>query len=480
MAKKKTLKLSFLSWGIPLVIIASYGLLSVQGDLRFLIPLLVGITACNVIALSTALYYGEKKEVSWSPVVIISVAIIVRCFYLFRTPELSDDIYRYLWDGIHMLQGNNPYSFAPLEMPTFDVMSSDLLKKINHPELVSIYPPAAQFIFLLGAFLTKSVTGIKISLFIIDIAACIIIIKVLAHMELPVWRTVLYAWHPISVLEIAASGHVDGVGIFFLILSIYILCVSYQANKIAYPSREMLLIFIAGASFGTGSLVKLYPLFLIPAFLIMIKGTKRLLFGLGVILSLAIFTMPFMPDLGNSFDTLKIYLKNWEFANFAFRTIRNLTASDNISRLLLLCSFLCIVMFVSFRLWREVLKERGDSLSPGISGRSAHDSRTQSKNMFLYFLKSIYLINFSFLLSTPTLYPWYAICLVCMFPFIAGPSGIIFSWSVFLSYYVIIDYAYLGQWIENSVIPAAIWCAPATGFLLHKLVTYWHQEHEAD
>ncbi len=473
MEKKKTLKRTFLSWGLPLIIMTSYGLLSIQGDLRFSIPLLIAITACNVIVLSTALYFGEKKEISWSPLVILSVAIIVRCFYLFRTPELSDDIYRYLWDGLQILRGSNPYTFAPLEMPPLDVMSSDLLKKINHPELVTIYPPAAQLIFLIGAFLTKSVTGIKASLCIIDLATCIVIMKILSHMELPVWRTALYAWHPIPVLEIASSGHVDGAGMFFLLIAIFFL---YSCNKHQISSlKEDCFLFVAGSALGIGALVKLYPLFLIPVFMVMIKGKRRLIFILGVILSITALTIPFMPALANSFDTLRIYLKNWEFANFAFRTLRDLTTSGNISRLFLSFSFLCIVMFFTVRLWEKKEKEGNNVISLGMSGKIEQDNRIESKNMFLYFLKSIYLINFTFLLVMPTLYPWYVLCVVCMFPFIAGPSGIIFSWSVFLSYYVIIDYAYLGQWVEHSIIPAVIWCAPALGFLLHKLVTYRHR-----
>jgi Glycosyltransferase family 87 len=473
MEKKKTLKRTFLSWGLPLIVITSYGLLSIQGDLRFSIPLLIAITACNVIVLSTALYFGEKKEISWSPLVIVSVAIIVRCFYLFRTPELSDDIYRYLWDGLQILQGNNPYTFAPLQTQPFDVVSSNLLKKINHPELVTIYPPAAQLIFLTGAFLTKSVTGIKAILCIIDLATCIVIIKILSHMELPAWRTALYAWHPIPVLEIASSGHVDGAGMFFLLIAIFFL---YSCNRNQISSlKEGGFLFVAGSAVGIGALVKLYPFFLIPLFLVMIKGKRRLIFSLGVILSITALTIPFMPALANSFDTLGIYVKNWEFANFAFRTLRDLTTSGNISRLFLSFAFLCIVMFFTIRLWGKMDKKGNNGISLGTSGEEEQDKRIESKNMFLYFLKSIYLINFTFLLLTPTLYPWYFLCLVCVFPFIAGPSGIIFSWSVFLSYYVIIDYAYLGQWVEQSVIPAVIWCAPALGFLLHKLEAYRHR-----
>jgi hypothetical protein len=446
-----------------------------QGDLRFAIPLLVGTTACIVIVLSAALYFGENKNISWSPFFIMSVAIILRFFYVFRAPELSDDIYRYLWDGLQILEGNNPYAYAPLDTQPFDDMSADLLKKVNHPELITIYPPAAQLIFLTGVFMTKSVIGFKTMLCIIDLATCMVIIKILAKMELPVWRSVLYAWHPLPVLEIASSGHIDGAGIFFFLLTIYFLQSMNETEKKISSLKESSFLFFAGSALGTATLVKLYPLFLLPCFFIVTAGFRRLLFGLGVIASITILTIPFMPDLFKIFDTLGIYLKNWEFSSFAFRTLRNVTSSGSVSRLFLMLIFLSVGIFVTVRLQRKRMQEESDALSSRVPKNEQRIEPLLLKNLFDLFLESLYVIIFSFLLLTPTLYPWYVLSLVSIFPFIAGPVGIIFSWSVFLSYYIIINYALLGQWAENDYIPAIIWCVPVFTFLINKLMKYLYR-----
>jgi hypothetical protein len=444
----------------------------VQGDLRFSIPLLVGTTACIVIVLSAALYFGENKNISWSPFVIMSVAIILRFFYVFRAPELSDDIFRYLWDGLQILQGNNPYTYAPLNTQLFDGMSADLLKKVNHPELITIYPPAAQLIFLTGVFMTKSVIGFKTMLCIIDLATCMVIIKILAKMGLPVWRSVLYAWHPLPVLEIASSGHIDGAGIFFFLLSIYLLqSINGTKEKTSFLKEGSFILF-AGSAFGTAALIKLYPLFLFPLFMIVITGFKKLLFSLGVIASITILTVPFMPDLYNIFDTLGIYLKNWEFSNFAFRTLRDLTSSGDISRLILALTFLSIVSFFTISLWRKRLHNERYVISSRMSVNEQVMKPVISINMFTDFLKSLYMIYFAFLLLTPTLYPWYVLSLVCIFPFMAWPAGIIFSWAIFLSYYIIINYALIGLWVENDYVSGMIWLAPVLTVLINKLVKY--------
>ena len=86
--------------------------------------------------------------------------------------------------------------------------------------------------------------------------------------------------------------------------------------------------------------------------------------------------------------------------------------------------------------------------------------------MFLSgFLKTCYLISFAFLFLTPTLHPWYALSLICFLPFFAGPSGLVFSWSVFLGYRVLIPYTIQGEWDENTTTAFMIWVAPVTAFI---------------
>jgi hypothetical protein len=89
-----------------------------------------------------------------------------------------------------------------------------------------------------------------------------------------------------------------------------------------------------------------------------------------------------------------------------------------------------------------------------------------SGNPSVLFIKTMYGTAFLYLLLTPTLYPWYVLYLVCLFPFFAEPGGLILSWAVFLSYYVLIDYTLLGQWIENDTVTAGIWLASVAGSLL--------------
>ena len=113
-------------------------------------PLLVGVTALMAMLLSLSLYCGERVKVLWSPAVILSVALVLRLLFLFAPPQLSDDIYRYLWDGSNLLRGVNPYAAAPSAITPPPELKA-VHAKINHPDYVTIYPPAAQLVFAGGA-----------------------------------------------------------------------------------------------------------------------------------------------------------------------------------------------------------------------------------------------------------------------------------------------------------------------------------------
>ena len=146
-----------------------------------------------------------------------------------------------------------------------------------------------------------------------------------------------------------------------------------------------------------------------------------------------------------------LYARNWEFAGYAFNTIRAVTGSGTIARMLLAGSFLAAVLFATCRLAIRLKA----TLSPAARGRQA--------------LAACYAIAMALLLLTPTLQPWYALSLAVFLPFCAGPAGLVLCWAVFLTYRVQIPYFILGEWIENPQVTAAVFLAPVTAFLLSRL-----------
>lgn len=76
------------------------------------------------------------------------VAILARLIVLGTSPSLSNDVYRYLWDGHLLHQGVSPYA-EPVDSPGLDAYSTPLRQKVNNAEMASPYLPAAQAYFWL-------------------------------------------------------------------------------------------------------------------------------------------------------------------------------------------------------------------------------------------------------------------------------------------------------------------------------------------
>lgn len=432
---------------LPVIIIVSCGVLAVQPELRLAVPLLVGVTAVMVILLALALYRGERGELSWAPSTILGVALLLRLMFLLAPPQLSDDIYRYLWDGSTLLRGANPYAVAPSAVtPPSGLASTHAL--INHPDYVTIYPPAAQVVFAAGATMGGGITGLKAFLVLLDIGLCALVIAVLRCLNLPVWQAVLYAWNPLPVLEIAGSGHVDGAGLTMLLVSCWLLMAG-MARSVPLKTWPFVL---SGVFMAAASLVKLFPLALFPVLFLLVPSERRLYFMTGFMAGVAALLLPFLPHLTNMATTLDAYARNWEFAGFAFTTVRWLTGSGTVARLLLSTCFLTAAVAITLRLKKQLMTE----VSPAAKGRLV--------------LTACHGMAMAMLLLTPTLQPWYALCLAVMLPFAPGPAGLVLCWAVFLTYRVQILYFLSGQWNEDPYVTAAVFLAPVTAYVLSRVI----------
>jgi hypothetical protein len=435
------------SVALALLLVTACGLLAREPELRLAVPLLVGVTALMAIILAGTLYLGERGSVGWPPAVILGVALLLRLMFLFSPPQLSDDIYRYLWDGGNLLRGTNPYAAPPAVVtPPADLAA--VHKLVNHGQYVTIYPPAAQLVFAAGAALGGSAVGLKGLLVALDLGLCGLMMVLLRRLELPVWRSVLYAWNPLPVLEIAGSGHVDGAG---LALVMGAFCLVFLDRHEDAEDKGKWRAFSAGVLMAAAGLVKLFPFLLVPVLLLLVRRNSRPIFAAGFGAALALLALPFMPHYLNSMASLEAYARNWEFAGFAFSFLRRVTGSGTTARVLLSGCFLLIVLAVYGRLAQHVRREQD----------LAARRRTA--------MQTCYVVALALLLTTPTLHPWYALCLAAFLPFGAGPGGLLLCWAVLLAYQVQIPYFILGQWIENPYVTAAIFWAPVTAGVAARL-----------
>jgi len=308
-------------------------------------------------------------------------------------------------------------------------------------------------VFAAGSFL-GGILGMKFLLVAMDVGVCLIMVRLLSLQKLPPTNAVIYAWHPLPVLEIAFSGHVDAAAVFFMMLAVLLLVARRNDGAAPYV-KNGLSAPLAGVFFSFAFMVKLFPLVLFPAYLRLADAKRKRSFAAAAVAGVVALSFPFLPDLYKMFATLNVYIANWEFAGFAFGIIRGLASSGHVARLALAAVFLVVVAISNAALFSDKADFAKDR-PPAPPFQPA--------------LKSMYVVTLAFLLLTPVLHPWYALYLACLLPFCPGAAGLALTWGVLLSYRVLVPFALTGKWAETDRIPGLVWGAAIAAIIVAELV----------
>jgi alpha-1,6-mannosyltransferase len=183
--------------------------------------------------------------------IVLIGAVFMRLSMVFVENYFSSDIFRYIWDGRVQAAGINPYRYIPTAPELSFLRDTDILPNINRADYaVTIYPPAAQYLFLLVTRIGNSVFAMKMALLIFDAIIIASLIAILRLLGKPPAHVAAYAWHPLPVWEIAVNGHVDSAMVAFMLVGLLI----------AMRGRTLL----GGAIITVGALVKPTALLALP------------------------------------------------------------------------------------------------------------------------------------------------------------------------------------------------------------------------
>jgi hypothetical protein len=128
---------------------------------------------------------------------ILSVAVLLRLLLLPLPPSLSDDIYRYVWDGRVVNAGHDPYRLAP-EDPTLEPLRDELWRKLPHREVPTVYPPLAMGLFSIAARASAPIPTLKLALVLFDLVGCALLLRIAANYGIARERVIWYAWNSCS------------------------------------------------------------------------------------------------------------------------------------------------------------------------------------------------------------------------------------------------------------------------------------------
>lgn len=249
---------TILNWTSPLlVVLGCSSLLLYRVSLRAEggddIEWFIKIAMCQSVIYLGAVWTIFRARSSRSTLIIVILfAAFFRLSILFAPPYLSDDIYRYVWDGRTQAAGINPYRHIPADQALAPLRDESIYRKINRREYAhTIYPPGAQIIYFLATRVSESVTWMKTVMVGFEALAIWALVQLLASFNLPRQRVLVFAWHPLLVWEISGSGHVDAAAVAFVVLALLARHRQWDAAT--------------GAALAGATLIKLFPIILLPA-----------------------------------------------------------------------------------------------------------------------------------------------------------------------------------------------------------------------
>ena len=384
------------------------------GDLRPRIPLFwAGFLVVFLCYLLCAFWVCRKPGCALG--IVIAAALVFRLTLLGSPPSLSDDVYRYVWDGRVQLSGINPYLHPP-SAPELEHLRDEFYPVINHKDVATVYPPLTQVIFRLVCSLAPGPTAMKCVLVLFEFGIVLLLVEILRQRRQDERRVLIYAWNPLPVIEIAGSGHSDALGVFLLMLAIYALG---SGRRIA-----------AVWALAGGFLVKFVPVLALavfwrqmgPGWLEVRRRWPLLCFPALV----AAAYLPFAGAGAQLFAGLQTYAHKWSFNEAIFALLYGVLkdpgpAPDDAA--LMLAKWICAGVLLLVMLWTAL-----------------HCTDVH---------RALFVVLGAWLLLMPTLHPWY---LMWILPFLAlfpRPAWVLFSGLVFLAYEVLIGYSRNGTWQEQ-------------------------------
>lgn len=246
-----------------------------------------------------------------STATLVTFAVVLRAVMLLAPPTLSDDIYRYRWDGKVQASGRNPYAATPAD-PQLEALRDDEWAHINYPRIRTIYPPLAQGLFAATYFLHDSLKTFQVVAALGDLLVIVLLAGLLQALRAPPWQLALYVLHPLPVVEFAGSGHFDA----------WVMAAVVGAF-LAHARRRPL---VSTVLLSAGVLLKTWPVILLPLFL---RHRPRWHLVVSVVIVCTGYVAYYDPGM---LQPWLDYSGRWRFNDGAFWLLHALTGSLELAK----------------------------------------------------------------------------------------------------------------------------------------------------
>jgi hypothetical protein len=428
--------------GVCIVVSAAGYVLLGYGVKRYETSMLIG-----AFALLFAIYLLLIRLAAQLPLVVgLAAAVGLRLTLFFSWPTLSDDFYRFVWDGRLWVQGFHPFQFLPAQMLGQHLPGLDqaLYEKLNSPKYFTIYPPLPQFLFWLSAKLSpQSLFGSVLILRTCVVIAEVVTLQMLARLmqrhHLRSSAVYVYAFNPLVILELTGNLHMETFSICFLVVTFWYLSTTRLAH--------------AGVALALAIASKLVPL-LAGAAILRFLGVRSFLSWAAVVaFALTALFLPVLAGLEAWQESLALYYNKFEFNASLYYLVR------------------------AWGWWKygyNIIQTAGWKLAAfaGILILLISFFRFRAKQNDFAFLAMALVLAFSIqLFFATTVHPWYitplvAMCVLTPFRFPVFWSGLVFlsyagytmpgyqepAWLPIVEYVIVYGYLGFELWQNRSAL----------------------------
>jgi glycosyl transferase family 87 len=375
------------------------------------------LTAYLLLFLAGALLsiFAARSLSASRPGFLLLCATAFRVTLLFRAPDLSDDVHRYVWDGKVAAAGRSPYAFAP-DDPEVAGLFPHLRDRVAHRELRTVYPPVAQAVFRWAASATEEgAVAMKTVFAAADVAVVALLLA--AGGAGAGFGAALYAFHPLGVTESAGQGHLDSLGVALMLAALVFVS---RRRRVA-----------AGVAFAASVLTKYFP---IAAGLPFARRGGWKFAAAALVTGVAVWGLA-TRDGSRPTGSLGQYATRWEFNSLLYPAVSGTIQSSRLPE----------KAKAAYSRWKDGRDQRPWMQRIFPFFYSAFFARVALAGMLALVLlgialrvrdpeAAIFASLGAFLLASPTLHPWY---LLWVLPFAAKrrePSFLYLSCAVPLSY----------------------------------------------
>jgi alpha-1,6-mannosyltransferase len=263
---------------------------------------------------------SKKININGAIKQIIFAAVLLYGALLFYTPQLSDDVYRFIWDGIQTGNGINPFLQTPVQYATkhnLSVIQTEIFPLLNSPNYYTVYPPIAQYIYSICGIvnaqnLTINIVLIRIIYATFYIGFVIALYHYAKMKKLDFRYVVVLIFNPIVLIEGFVNLHIEWVMLFFVICSLYFI-----------ENKKYLL---SSVLFGLAISSKLHIAIALPFVVLLAKSKNTFTYLTIATATVCILFTPFMnfTTISNIWLSITLFIDTFEFNASIFYIVKSI------------------------------------------------------------------------------------------------------------------------------------------------------------